>query len=234
MNKNEFVLALKNLGIDITEEKLNKLDKYYDLLIEWNNKINLTRITDKEEVYLKHFYDSLTLIKAYDLNKKIKVCDAGTGAGFPGIVLKIVFDNIDITLVDALNKRVMFLYEVIKELELKNITTVHSRIEDFAKENREKFDLVTSRAVSRLNLLDELCIPLVKENGYFIPMKANLEGEIEEAESGIKKLGAQKEEIISFLLPKEESVRNLIKIKKVNKTSIKYPRIFDKIKKNPL
>ena len=232
MNKNEFVLALKNLGIDITEEKLNKLDKYYDLLIEWNNKINLTRITDKEEVYLKHFYDSLTLIKAYDLNKK--VCDAGTGAGFPGIVLKIVFDNIDITLVDALNKRVMFLNEVIKELELKNITTVHSRIEDFAKENREKCDLVTSRAVSRLNLLDELCIPLVKENGYFIPMKANLEGEIEEAESGIKKLGAQKEEIISFLLPKEESVRNLIKIKKVNKTSIKYPRVFDKIKKNPL
>ena len=234
MNKNEFVLALKDLGIDITEEKLNKLDKYYDLLIEWNNKINLTRITDKEEVYLKHFYDSLTLIKAYDLNKTIKFCDAGTGAGFPGVVLKIVFDNIDITLVDALNKRVMFLNEVIKELELKNITTVHSRIEDFAKENREKFDLVTSRAVSRLNLLDELCIPLVKENGYFIPMKANLEGEIEEAESGIKKLGAQKEEIISFLLPKEESVRNLIKIKKVNKTSIKYPRIFDKIKKNPL
>ena len=178
MNKNEFVLALKNLGIDITEEKLNKLDKYYDLLIEWNNKINLTRITDKDEVYLKHFYDSLTLIKAYDLNKKIKVCDAGTGAGFPGIVLKIVFDNIDITLVDALNKRVMFLNEVIKELELKYITTVHSRIEDFAKENREKFDLVTSRAVSRLNLLDELCITLVKENGYFIPMKANIEGEI--------------------------------------------------------
>ena len=191
MNKNEFVLALKNLGIDITEEKLNKLDKYYDLLIEWNNKINLTRITDKEEVYLKHFYDSL-------------------------------------------NKRVIFLNEVIKELGLKNITTVHSRIEDFAKENREKFDLVTSRAVSRLNLLDELCIPLVKENGYFIPMKANIEDEIEEAESGIKKLGAQKEEIISFLLPKEESVRNLIKIKKVNKTSIKYPRVFDKIKKNPL
>ena len=128
----------------------------------------------------------------------------------------------------------MFLNEVIKELELKNITTVHSRIEDFAKENSEKFDLVISRAVSRLNLLDELCIPLVKENGYFIPMTANIEGEIEEAESGIKKLGAQKEEIISFLLPKEESVRNLIKIKKVNKTSIKYPRVFDKIKKNPL
>lgn len=234
MSESEFISSLENLGLSISDEQINKFRVYASELLSYNEHTNLTAIRNIDEVYLKHFYDSLTLIKAYDLNKKIKVCDAGTGAGFPGIVLKIVFDNIDITLVDALNKRVMFLNEVIKELELKNITTVHSRIEDFAKENREKFDLVTSRAVSRLNLLDELCIPLVKENGYFIPMKANLEGEIEEAESGIKKLGAQKEEIISFLLPKEESVRNLIKIKKVNKTSIKYPRIFDKIKKNPL
>ena len=234
MDINTFIKELESLNIYPTQKQLDQLETYYKLIIDWNKKINLTRITEKGDVYLKHFYDSLTLIKAYGLNKKIKVCDAGTGAGFPGIVLKIVFDNIDITLVDALNKRVMFLNEVIKELELKNITTVHSRIEDFAKENREKFDLVTSRAVSRLNLLDELCIPLVKENGYFIPMKANLEGEIEEAESGIKKLGAQKEEIISFLLPKEGSVRNLIKIRKLNKTSIKYPRVFDKIKKNPL
>lgn len=234
MTINEFIEEIKSLGLNPTKEILKKLDIYAKFLQEYNEHTNLTAITNLEDIYLKHFYDSLTLIKAYDLNKKIKVCDAGTGAGFPGVVLKIVFDNIDITLVDALNKRVMFLNEVIKELELKNITAIHSRIEDFAKENREKFDLVTSRAVSRLNLLDELCIPLVKENGYFIPMKANIEGEIEEAESGIKKLGAQKEEIISFLLPKEGSVRNLIKIKKVNKTSIKYPRVFDKIKKNPL
>lgn len=234
MKINEFIEELQKLGIVLTPEKLELLDKYYNLLITWNEKINLTAITEKEEVYLKHFYDSLTLIKAYDLNKEIKVCDVGTGAGFPGIVLKIVFDNIDITLVDALNKRVIFLNDVIDKLQLENIKVVHSRAEDFAKNNREKFDIVTSRAVARLNILDELCIPIVKENGYFIPMKANIDGEIEEAEIGIKKLGASKEEIISFYLPKEDSIRNLIKIKKIKETDKKYPRNFDKIKKNPL
>lgn len=234
MNKEEFINEVNKLGISLDKEKLDKLDKYYELLIEWNNKINLTRVTQKEEVYLKHFYDSLTLIKAYDLNKKISVCDIGTGAGFPGIVLKIIFENLNITLVDALNKRIIFLNDVIEKLELKNIQAIHSRAEDFSKNNRESFDLVVSRAVSRLNILDELCIPLVKINGYFIPMKANIEGELEEAIKGIVKLGAEKEEVISFYLPKEESIRNLIKIKKYKKTDTKYPRDFDKIKKNPL
>lgn len=234
MNKEEFINEVNKLGISLDKEKLDKLDKYYELLIEWNNKINLTRVTQKEEVYLKHFYDSLTLIKAYDLNKKISVCDIGTGAGFPGIVLKIIFENLNITLVDSLNKRIIFLNDVIEKLELKNIQAIHSRAEDFSKNNRESFDLVVSRAVSRLNILDELCIPLVKINGYFIPMKANIEGELEEAIKGIVKLGAEKEEVISFYLPKEESIRNLIKIKKYKKTDTKYPRVFDKIKKNPL
>lgn len=234
MNKSEFVLALKDLKIDITEEKLDKLDKYYNLLIEWNSKINLTRITDKEEVYLKHFYDSLTLSKIIDLNKDISVCDIGTGAGFPGIVLKICFENLDITLVDALNKRVVFLNDVIEKLNLEKINVYHRRAEDFAKENREKFDLVTSRAVSRLNILDELCIPLVKVGGNFVAMKANAKEEIEEAKKGIEKLGAKQDDTIIFNLPKEEAIRTLVKYKKYKKTDIKYPRVFDKIKKNPL
>ena len=234
MKINEFIEELKKLGIELTEDQIKKLEEYYNLLVEWNEKINLTAITKKEDVYLKHFYDSLTLIKAIDLNKPIKVCDAGTGAGFPGIVLKIVFDNIDITLVDALNKRVNFLNNVIEKLGLKNIKVIHTRIEEFAKFDRETYDLVTSRAVSRLNILDELCIPLVKIGGYFIPMKGNISEELEEAKAGIKELGGKEEEIISFLLPKENSIRNLIKIKKVFKTNAKYPRVFDKIKKNPL
>lgn len=234
MKINEFVEELKKLGINITNNQLDMLDKYYNLLVEWNEKINLTTITDKEEVYLKHFYDSLTLIKSYDLTKNIKVCDVGTGAGFPGIVLKIVFPNIDITLVDALNKRILFLNEVIDKLNLKNISAVHKRAEDFARENIEKFDLVTSRAVAKLNILNELCIPMVKIDGYFIAMKANIEGELESSKKSIKELDSIVEDIVSFSLPIENSTRNLIKIKKLRKSKEKYPRKFDKITKNPL
>lgn len=234
MKINEFAQELKKLGINITNDQLDMLDKYYNLLVEWNEKINLTAITDKEEVYLKHFYDSLTLIKAYDLTKNIKVCDVGTGAGFPGIVLKIVFPNIDIMLVDALNKRILFLNEVIDKLNLKNISAVHKRAEDFARENIEKFDLVTSRAVAKLNILNELCIPMVKIDGYFIAMKANIEGELESSKKSIKELDSIVEDIVSFSLPIENSTRNLIKIKKLRKSKEKYPRKFDKITKNPL
>lgn len=234
MNKDLFIEEVKKLGININEDKLNKLERYYELLVEWNEKINLTAITDKEEVYLKHFYDSLTLIKAYDLNKNIKVCDVGSGAGFPGIVLKIFFDNIDITLVDALNKRINFQNLVIEELNLKNIHPVHSRAEDFAKNHLEEFDLVTSRAVAKLNMLNELCIPIVKVEGYFIPLKANIEDEIKESKNSLKILNSNLEDIISFKLPIEDSIRNLVVIKKIGKTNNKYPRSFDKIKKNPL
>ncbi|MBO6195055.1 MAG: 16S rRNA (guanine(527)-N(7))-methyltransferase RsmG [Bacilli bacterium] len=234
MNKERFIEEVKKLGISIDEDKLNKLEKYYELLIEWNEKINLTAITEKEEVYLKHFYDSLTLIKAYNLNQNIKVCDVGSGAGFPGIVLKIFFENIDITLVDALNKRINFLNLVIDKLNLKKVHTIHSRAEDFAKNHIEEFDLVTSRAVAKLNMLNELCIPIVKINGYFIPLKANIDEEIKESEKSLKILNSNLENIISFKLPIEESIRNLVIIKKIGKTSNKYPRSFDKIKKNPL
>ncbi len=234
MTKEVFIEELKKLNIFLNLEQLDKLDKYYNLLIEWNNKINLTSITKKDDVYLKHFYDSLTLIKAYDLTKDISVCDIGTGAGFPGIVLKICFPNINITLVDALDKRIKFLKQVILELDLKNIVAIHSRAEDYARENREKYDLVTSRAVAKLNLLNELCIPLVKVNGYFIPMKANIDKELEESTNSLIKLASKIENIISFKMPIENSNRNLIIIRKLKETKNIYPRKFDKIKKNPL
>ncbi len=234
MKINEFIEELKKLGIIITDEQLDKLNKYYDLLINWNKKINLTTITNKEEVYLKHFYDSLTLIKAYDLTKNIKVCDVGTGAGFPGVVLKILFPNLDIILVDALNKRVIFLNEIIDKLKLKNIAVVHARAEEFARDNIEVFDLVTSRAVAKLNILNEICIPMVKIDGYFIPMKANIDEELDNSKKSLNELDSIVEDVISFNLPKEKSKRNLIKIKKIKKTKEKYPRKFDKISKNPL
>ena len=234
MNKEEFIKEANKLGIEVTDEKIKKLERYYELLIEWNEKINLTAITLKEEVYLKHFYDSLTLFKAYDFNKNIKVCDIGTGAGLPGIVLKIFFDNIDITLVDALGKRINFLRLVIDELKLNKITTIHQRAELFSKEHIEEFDLVTSRAVAKLNILNELCLPIVKINGYFIPMKANIAEELNESKNSLKILNSTLEDTISFKLPKENSIRNLIIIKKIDKINNKYPRNFDKIKKNPL
>lgn len=233
MTKNEFIEELKKLNIIITLEQLNQLDKYYELLIEWNNKINLTRITKKEEVYLKHFYDSITLIKAIDLTKNLEVCDIGTGAGFPGIVLKIIFPNLKLTLVDALNKRIEFLKIVIKELNLKQIEVIHQRAEEYSKENKNKYDLITARAVSKLNIISEICIPAVKINGYFIAMKAQIEEEIKDT-TFLNKLNSQITDIVSFVLPYENSIRNLIVIKKLNNTNNIYPRKFDKIKKNPL
>ena len=234
MNREEFVLEVEKLGIKVSKEKLEKLERYYELLVEWNEKINLTAITEKKDVYLKHFYDSLTLYKAYDLTKNIKVCDVGTGAGFPGIVLKIFFDNIDITLVDALNKRIKFLSVVVDELNLKNITLVHARAEEFARKNVEEFDLITSRAVAKLSILNELCIPMLKIDGYFVPMKANIEEELKASEKSIKELNSNLEKVITFTLPKEDAIRNLVIIKKISKTNPKYPRNFDKISKNPL
>lgn len=233
MNKEEFIKYTNDLGISLDNEKLIKLENYYDLLIEWNNNINLTTIIDKDSVYLKHFYDSLTLVKAIDFNENLKICDIGTGAGFPGLVLKICFPNLKVTLVDSLNKRILFLKDVINKLDLKDIEAIHCRAEDFSKEHREVFDLVTCRALSKLNIISELCLPLVKINGYFIPMKANIEEEIENIEF-LKKLGSTLEKILTFKLPIEESIRNLIKIRKIEKISNIYPRNFDKLKSNPL
>ena len=232
MDKELFIEELKKINIDINDDQINKLETYYNFLIEYNKNVNLTRIVDKDEVYLKHFYDSLTLIKAIDLNKELSLCDVGTGAGFPGMVLAIVFPTLSITLVDSLQKRIIFLDELIKKLGLTNVKTVHSRIEDYAKENRECFDIVTSRAVANLRILSEISIPLVKVNGYFIPMKANADDEIKESEDILKKLDCTISMVKDFKLPIENSTRTLIKIKKNNKTNIKYPRRYDLIKKS--
>lgn len=233
MNKEEFVNELKKIDIKIDDYILNKLDIYYRLLIEYNSHTNLTRITDEKEVYLKHFYDSLTLTRIVDFNNQ-KVLDIGTGAGFPGLVLKIVFPNLKITLVDSLNKRVIFLKEVIDKLNLKDIEVFHERAEEYIVNNREKFDIVTSRAVANLNTLSELCIPYVKLGGYFIPMKSEVKEELTMSLNAIKTLGGVIKEVKEFKLPFDNSKRSLIKIEKIVKTSVKYPRKFNEIRKKPL
>ena len=230
MNIKEFIEETKKLGIELTDAQLQKLEKFYELLIFWNEKINLTRITKKEDVYLKHFYDSLTLYKVINLNNDFTLCDVGSGAGFPGIVLKIVFPNLKVTLIDSLQKRVNYLNEIIQELDLFNIEAIHTRAEDYARNNREKFDIVTARAVANLKILSELCLPMVKEKGYFIALKANIEEELENSKEMIKKLNSSIEKIETFNLPIEHSLRNLVKIKKERKTNPIYPRRMDKIK----
>ena len=234
MNKKDFIKELEKLNIHLTDIQLNELDEYYKMLIEYNEKVNLTRITEEKDVYLKHFYDSLTLIKAVDLTKDITLCDIGTGAGFPGIVLKICFPQLKVTLVETLQKRVRFLYLVKEKLNLRDLFICKERAEIFARNNRDKYDVVTSRAMARLNILNEMCIPWLKVNGYFIPMKGSIEGELEEAENSIKVMNSKLENVINFTLPIENSVRNLVVIKKIDYNNSKYPRKFDEIKKYPL
>lgn len=233
MNLNRFEEELKKLNIELTNEQYKNLEMYYEMLIEYNKVMNLTGITEKEEVYLKHFYDSLTIVKAIDLNKIETLCDIGTGAGFPGLVLKIVFPKIKITLIDSLNKRIKFLNDVIEKLKLTNIETIHHRIEEYGMINREMYDIVTARAVAPLNVLLEYAIPIVKVNGYFIPLKGNIDNEISYL-NAMNKLDVVEEKYIKFLLPIEESKRTIIKFKKTNKTSKKFPRIYKEIKNKPL
>lgn len=231
MNKQEFFEELKKLDINLTNDQIDKLARFYQLLVTWNEKINLTTIIKEEEVYLKHFYDSLTLIKVIDLRQPLTVLDVGTGAGFPGIVLKIVFPNLKITLLDSLTKRINYLNEIIKELDLHDIETVCSRCEEYTKINREKYDLVVARAVSHLKILSEMIIPTVKVNGYFIAMKANLNDELEKTIPMLKKLNSELKEIKEFSLPIENSKRTLVVIKKNAKTTLLYPRKYSEIKK---
>ncbi len=208
MTKEQFIIELEKLGINLTETQQNQLEQFYQLLISWNEKINLTRITSKEDVYLKHFYDSLTLAKVVNLKEKETLCDIGTGAGFPGIVLKIAYPNLKITLVDALQKRVNYLNEVIKDLGLKDIEAIHVRGEDL----KEKYDVVTARAVANIEKLLGYTMHLVKRNGVFIAMKGNITEEL--TESVEKKISAkyQIEKIEEFQLPYENSQRSLIVI----------------------
>lgn len=231
MNKQEFLEELAKLGINLTNDQIDKLARFYQLLVTWNEKINLTTIIKEEEVYLKHFYDSLTLIKVVDLRQPLTILDVGTGAGFPGIVLKIVFPNLKITLLDSLTKRINYLNEIIKELDLHDIETVCSRCEEYTKINREKYDLVVARAVSHLKILSEMIIPTVKVNGYFIAMKANLNDELEKTMPMLKKLNSELKEIKEFSLPIENSKRTLVVMKKNAKTALLYPRKYSEIKK---
>ena len=233
MNKELFIKELDKLNIKITEHQLLMLEEYYNILIEENNKYNLTNITDKEQVYLKHFYDSLTIIKVIDLNKQ-SLCDIGTGAGFPGLVLKILFPNLDITLVEATEKRCNFLKLVIDRLKLTKINIINERAEIYSKEVREQFDIVTSRAVAPLKHLLEYSIPLVKINGYYIAMKGNIEKEIENIDNYYKKLYITKIKEEHFLLPIEESTRTIILYKKEKSTEKKYPRKYSEIKKKEI
>ena len=228
MNKEEFILELKKIKIDITDEQIKQLDIYYELLKEWNEKINLTSMIDYEKVYLKHFFDSLTLNRVIDLKEKITLCDIGTGAGFPGLVLKIVFPNLSVTLVDSLLKRVNFLNIVIDKLSLKDIVVFHARCEDFFMNYANMFDIVTSRAVSNLKKLTMMCMPLVKKEGFFIPMKANCEEELQEAKETIIKMNGEIIFIDKFLLPKENSNRTLIKVKKNKETNINHLKSLKK------
>ena len=234
MTIEEFIKEVEKLGFKVTDKELSQLDTIYKTLIDTNKTMNLTRITDKENVYLKHFYDSLTVVKVIDLNKVDSLCDVGTGAGFPGIVLKILFPKLKITLIDSLNKRINFLNEVIEKLGLTDITTIHIRVEEYGLVNREKYDLVIARAVAPLNILLEYCVPLTKINGYFIAMKANVDEEIEASSNALQKLNSKIEDSICFTLPVEQSKRTIIKIRKFSKTDKKFPRKYNEIKKRPL
>lgn len=206
MNEETFKQEVEKLGIVITKTQLRQLNNYYQLLIEWNEKMNLTRITEKEDVFLKHFYDSLTIIKVVNLNEQSTLCDVGTGAGFPGIVLKIFFPHLKVTLIDSLNKRIIFLNEVITRIGLKDIEAIHARGEEY----KGKFDIVTSRAVANIEKLVNYTMHLVSKEGKFVAMKGNIDDELTEV---VRKKIEKKYNIIKidqFKLPIEESNRSLI------------------------
>ena len=233
MNKEEFIKELEKLNIKITDNQLEQLDKYYHLLYLENKKYNLTAITDEPSVYLKHFYDSLTIVKTIELNNQY-ICDIGTGAGFPGMVLKIIFPNIKIDLLDATLKKCEFLSMIIKELKLSGINVINARAEEYSIKNREKYDIVTSRAVAPLKHLLEYSIPLLKIDGLFVALKSNIDNELININNYYQKLGLTDEEITKFKLPYEDSLRTIYKIKKIKKTPLIYPRKYSQIKKKDI
>ena len=231
MNKEEFIINLKQINVELNEKQLEMLEIYANFLMEYNSHTNLTAIKEKNEIYLKHFYDSLTLVKGIDLNAINSLVDIGTGAGFPGMVLKIVYPHLNVVLIDSNNKKVTFLKQLIEKIQLQNVEAINVRSEEYARKHLDSFDLVTARAVSNMRILSELCLPLVKIGGYFIPLKGNVIEELDIATDLIKKLNGTVEEIISFTLPVENSTRNIVKIKKNGSTPKGYPRLYDKMQK---
>ena len=234
MNFKEMQSLLLEKGIKVTDEMIVKFQKYLDLLMEWNQKINLTALKTEEEIIEKHFYDSLLMAEEIKFDDQ-SLLDVGTGAGFPGIPLKIVFEDLFVTLLEPTLKRVNFLDIVIKELGLKKIVTVNKRAEDYVKDARSYYDLVTARAVSRLNMLLELCMPLVKVDGLFLAMKGSKgEEEIQESINALKILNSEIIKIQKTKLVTDNDERMNIFIKKTDEISMKYPRAYGQIKKSPL
>lgn len=234
-NTEKFRQGLVNLKLELTEKQVEHFLKYYEMLIEKNKVMNLTAITEYDEVIEKHFLDSISLCQVYDLSKPVKILDMGTGAGFPGVPLKIAFPEVEITLADSLNKRIKFLDEVIAELGLEKVTTVHARAEELArnKEHRENYDLVVSRAVANLSTLGEYCIPFVKIGGNFISYKSGeIDEEVNAAGKAIKILGGQIKDVYKFDLSDQK--RSFVTIEKIKMTPKTYPRKAGTPSKEPL
>ncbi|MEX2416668.1 MAG: 16S rRNA (guanine(527)-N(7))-methyltransferase RsmG [Paenibacillaceae bacterium] len=234
---NRFTSLLEEKGITLTLVQLSQFELYYQELIEWNGKMNLTGITDREQVYIKHFYDSVSLSFFIPMASIQTLIDIGSGAGFPSIPLKIVYPHLKITIVDSLNKRIQFLQHIVKKLELITISCIHSRAEDAARDLmlRNHYDLATARAVARLSVLNELCLPFVRENGLFAAMKGtDVQEEIKEADYSVKQLLSEFKEVHSFELPMEQAQRHIIIIGKNSKTPAKYPRKAGIPSKEPL
>ncbi|MFP3420422.1 16S rRNA (guanine(527)-N(7))-methyltransferase RsmG [Bacillus sp. SIMBA_154] len=237
MNIDQFKAALEEKGITLSPVQLEQFETYFRMLVEWNEKMNLTSITEKEEVYLKHFYDSISAAFFIDFHNVTTICDIGAGAGFPSIPLKICFPHLHVTIVDSLQKRITFLNELAKGLNLQETTFYHDRAETFGqrKEKRESYDLVTARAVARLSVLSELCLPLVKKEGLFVALKASAaDEEMQAGKKAVTVLGGEVVEKHSFVLPLEESERNIIVIEKKKQTPKKYPRKPGTPNKSPI
>lgn len=234
---NVLTKKVKELSIVLNDKQIQQFEQYYNILVEWNKVMNLTAITEYEEVIEKHFLDSLTIVDAINMEKIETLIDVGTGAGFPGIPLKIAFPHLKVTLLDSLNKRIKFLNEVIDLLDLDDIKAIHGRAEDYAKqaEYREQYDICVSRAVANLATLSEYCLPYVKVDGLFVPYKSGeIDEELKSSEKAVSILGGKVEEVVKFQLPGTDIGRSFVKIHKIKETKKKYPRKAGMPTKEPL